>query len=53
MLDENRAKLARRLKGEGKHSVKDICSMLGVGRSTLNRHLAPGTEDERAGEGQA
>jgi DNA invertase Pin-like site-specific DNA recombinase len=38
-LDENRAKLARRLKGEGEHSVEEICSMLGVGRSTLYRYL--------------
>ncbi len=38
-LDENRAKVARRLKGEGEHSVEEICSMLGVGRSTLYRYL--------------
>ncbi|CAA9453517.1 MAG: Phage integrase, site-specific serine recombinase [uncultured Rubrobacteraceae bacterium] len=38
-LDENRAKLARRLKSEGEHSVEEICSMLGVGRSTLYRYL--------------
>ena len=38
-LDENRAKLARRLKQEGEHSVEEICSMLGVGRSTLYRYL--------------
>lgn len=43
-LDENRAKLARRLKGEGEHSVEEICDMLGVGRSTLYRYLADGTE---------
>ncbi len=41
-LDENRAKLARRLKREGEHSVEEICSMLGVGRSTLYRYLAQG-----------
>jgi len=39
-LDENRAKLARRLKEEGEHSVEEICSMLGVGRSTLYRYLS-------------
>ena len=38
-LDENRASLARRLKSEGEHSVEQICSMLGVGRSTLYRYL--------------
>jgi DNA invertase Pin-like site-specific DNA recombinase len=38
-LDENRAKLARKLKGEGEHSVVEICAMLGVGRSTLYRYL--------------
>ena len=39
-LDESKAKLARRLKAEGEHSVEEICSMLGVGRSTLYRYLA-------------
>ena len=34
-LDEGKAQLARRLKYEGEHSVEEICSMLGVGRSTL------------------
>jgi len=38
-LDEGRASLARRLKVEGEHSVEEICSMLGVGRSTLYRYL--------------
>jgi DNA invertase Pin-like site-specific DNA recombinase len=42
-LDESKAKLAKRLKAEGEHSVEEICSMLGVGRSTLYRYLA---EDE-------
>ena len=37
--DENKAKLARRLKGDGEHSVEEICEMLGVGRSTLYRYL--------------
>lgn len=39
-LDENKAKLAHRLKEEGEHSVEEICRMLGVGRSTLYRYLA-------------
>ena len=39
-LDESRAKLARRLKQEGEHSVDEICEMLGVGRSTLYRYLS-------------
>jgi DNA invertase Pin-like site-specific DNA recombinase len=39
-LDESKARLARRLKAEGEHSVEEICSMLGVGRSTLYRYLA-------------
>lgn len=39
-LDENKAKLARRLKDEGEHSVEEICEMLGVGRSTLYRYLS-------------
>lgn len=38
-LDEGKAKLARKLKDEGEHSVQEICSMLGVGRSTLYRYL--------------
>lgn len=38
-LDEGKANLARRLKDEGEHSVEEICSMLGVGRSTLYRYL--------------
>ncbi len=38
-LDEGKASLARRLKEEGEHSVEEICSMLGVGRSTLYRYL--------------
>lgn len=42
-LDENKAKLARRLKAEGEHSVEEICEMLGVGR-TLYRYLADGRE---------
>jgi DNA invertase Pin-like site-specific DNA recombinase len=41
-LDENRAKLARKLKGEGQHSVEENCQMLGVGRSTLYRYLREG-----------
>ena len=44
-LDENKAKLARRLKSEGEHSVEEICEMLEVGRSTLYRYLADGPED--------
>jgi DNA invertase Pin-like site-specific DNA recombinase len=39
-LDENKARLARRLKDEGEHSVEEICRMLGVGRSTRYRYLA-------------
>lgn len=39
-LDESKAKLARRLKDEGEHSAEKICSMLGVGRSTLYRYLS-------------
>jgi DNA invertase Pin-like site-specific DNA recombinase len=38
-LDDDKAKLARRLKAEGDHAVGEICSMLGVGRSTLYRYL--------------
>ena len=38
-LDEGRTKLARRLKEEGEHSIEEICSMLGVGGSTLYRYL--------------
>ena len=38
-LDEDRARLVRKLKEEGDHSVEDISSMLGVGRSTLYRYL--------------
>ena len=46
-LDEGRAKLARRLKDEGEQSVEEICSILGVGRSTLYRYLG---EAERQNE---
>jgi DNA invertase Pin-like site-specific DNA recombinase len=49
-LDENRAKLARRLKAEGEHSVEEICSMLGVGRSTLYRYLSEDDGKEGAAE---
>ena len=38
-LDEGKARLARKLKEEGEHSVEEICQMLGVGRSTLYRYL--------------
>ena len=38
-LNEGKARLARRLKDDGEHSVEEICSMLGVGRSTLYRYL--------------
>src|SRR5215210_3475176 len=38
-LDEGKAKLAKKLKSEGEHSVDEICSILGVGRSTLYRYL--------------
>ncbi len=38
-LDENKAKLARRLKGEAEHSVEEVCQMLGVDRPTLYRYL--------------
>ena len=44
-LDESKARLARRLKAEGEHSVEEICSMLGVGRSTLYRYLAEDDAD--------
>jgi DNA invertase Pin-like site-specific DNA recombinase len=47
-LDEGEAELARRLKAEGGHSVGEICSMLGVGRSTLYRYLK-----ERGGQADA
>lgn len=48
-LDEGKAKLARRLKDEGEHSVEEICSMLGVGRSTLYRYLGSDDRHERGG----
>lgn len=47
-LDEGKAKLARRLKDEGEHSVEEICSMLGVGRSTLYRYLGEGAQGRAA-----
>jgi DNA invertase Pin-like site-specific DNA recombinase len=37
--------MARRLKAESEHSVEKICSILGVGRSTLYRYLADGRGD--------
>lgn len=45
-LDEGKAKLARRLKNEGEHSVEEICSMLGVGRSTLYRYLGERDQEQ-------
>ena len=51
-LDENKARLARRLKDEGEHSVEEICEMLGVGRSTLYRYLqGPPKAEGGAAEG--
>jgi len=47
-LDDGRASLARKLKKEGEHSVEEICSMLGVGRSTLYRYLGENDATERA-----
>ena len=49
-LDQNRARLARRLKDEGEHSVEQICTMLGVGRSTLYRYL--GNDDSHVWGGE-
>ena len=49
-LDEGKAGLARRLKEEGGHSVEEICSMLGVGRSTLYRYLGEYRHGQDAGE---
>ena len=46
-LDDSKARLARRLDAEGEHSVEEICSMLGVGRSTLYGYLA---EDDADGK---
>ena len=43
-LDEGKARLARKLKEEGEHSVEEICAMLGVGRSTLYRYLQDSEE---------
>lgn len=51
-LDENRAKLAGRLKREGEHSAEEICEMLGVGRSTLYIYLAGGSSEGRSGTGR-
>ena len=48
-LDENRAKLARRLKDEGEHSVEEVCFMLGVVRSTLYRYLGEADGGDRGG----
>lgn len=39
VLNDGKTRLARRLKDDGEHSVEEICSMLGVGRSTLYRYL--------------
>ena len=49
-LDEGKARLARRLKNDGEHSVEEICSILGVGRSTLYRYLSDSGR-ERGEEG--
>ena len=44
-LDDGKARPARRLKDDGEHSVEEICSMLGVGRSTLYRYLSQDGND--------
>ena len=46
-LDDSKARLARRPNAEGEHSVEEICSMLGVGRSSLYGYLA---EDDADGK---
>jgi DNA invertase Pin-like site-specific DNA recombinase len=48
-LDENKAKLARRLKDEAEYSVEGLCEMLGVGRSTVYRYLG---EAEKEGDNE-
>jgi DNA invertase Pin-like site-specific DNA recombinase len=48
VLDENKAKLARRLKADREHSVEEICSMLGVGRSALSWNLNKGGKGRAA-----
>jgi DNA invertase Pin-like site-specific DNA recombinase len=49
-LDEGKAKLARRLKDEGEHSVEEICSMLGPGLLCSNARLPVATSaDQKAG----
>ncbi len=46
-LDDSKARLARRLNAGGEHSVEEICSMLGVGRSTLYGYLAEDDADSK------
>ena len=48
-LDDNKAKLARGLKDEAEYSVEGLCEMLGVGRSTVYRHLG---EAEKEGDNE-
>ena len=48
-LDENKAKLAHRLKDEAEYSVEGLCEMLGVGRSTVYRYLG---EAEKEGDNE-
>ena len=45
--DESKAKLTRRLDAEGERSVEEICSMLGVGRSSPYGYPA---EDDAGGK---
>ena len=48
-LNEGKAKLARRLKGDCEHSLEEIYSMLGMGRSTLYRYLSEGGDGRVGG----
>jgi hypothetical protein len=47
VLGERRTRLTRRLKDEGEHSVKKLCSTPGVYRSTLFR--SPGEDGRELG----
>ncbi len=45
LLESNKRELAIRLHRESKHSIAEICTMMGISKSTLYNYLAESTND--------
>ena len=45
LLESNKRELAIRLHSESKHSIAEICTMMGISKSTLYNYLAEYTND--------